>query len=455
MRRGWGVIEMSSTVPARGGQTKPEFAADDAASGDATAAGLPRRSVDLDAIILILVAALAMTATLPGRTFGLGLITKWLLPDLQITQVEWAHVNLWATLVGSLFCFPAGRLLDRYGARNVLGGTLVALGVVTAALARVHDLTLLTVLVTLTRGFGQSALSVVSIYLIGKSFDRRIAWPMAAYSVTMSIGFVIAFQTVGAFLQTENAAGGALAPDWRGVWWGVGMVLLIAAPLSWLALWGRTPTAGRDDLSPLDDAASPSFTFGESLRTPAFWVFALATSMFGLVTSGLALFNFFVLEDRGFTFNDFMDLQKISMPAGLIGQGCCGWLARRFSYQRITAVAIVCYSLGLIELTWMATPAELYGCGVLMGVSGGMITVVFFAIWSRLFGHRALGRIQGAAQMGTVIASAVGPLVFAMSHDRLGSYTPALYGLAGMNMLFAVACWVTPTPQRSAAVEST
>lgn len=414
----------------------------------AGAVDAPRRRVDLDAIVLIVVAALAMTATLPGRTFGLGLITKWLLPDLQITQVQWAQVNLWATLIGSLFCFPAGRLLDRYGARTVLCGTLVALGAVTAALAKTHDVTLLTVLVTLTRGFGQSALSVVSIYLIGKSFDRRLAWPMAAYSVVMSIGFVIAFQTVGAFLATADPANTALTPDWRSVWFGVGVVLLIAAPLSWLALWGRTPDSTPTDARPSDDPESgPSFTFAEALRTPAFWVFALATSMFGLVTSGLALFNFFVLEERGFQFDDFMNLQKISMPAGLIGQGCCGWLARRFSYPRITAVAVVLYSLGLVELTLMKTHGELYGCGLLMGVSGGMITVVFFAIWSRLFGRRALGRIQGAAQMGTVVASAVGPLVFALSHDHRGSYAPALYGLAAVNVAFAVACWVTPLPQ--------
>jgi MFS family permease len=412
--------------------------------------GVPRQRVDFDAIVLILVAALAMTATLPGRTFGLGLITKWLLPDLNITQVEWAHVNLWATLVGSLFCFPAGRLLDRYGTRIVLFGTLVALGSVTAAVTYVHRVWLLTVLVTLTRGFGQSALSVVSIYLVGKSFDRRIAWPMAAYSVTMSIGFVIAFQTAGAFLTTEDAAGDAIVPDWRGVWFGVGAVLFAVAPLSWLALSRRTSTAALEMAgAPSVDASESSFGFAESLCTPAFWVFAAATSMFGLVTSGLALFNFFVLEERGFKFNDFLDLQKLSMPAGLLGQACCGWLARRFSYQRITAVAMLVYSLGLLELTRMGNHAELYGCGLLMGVAGGMITVVFFAIWSRLFGQRELGRIQGAAQMGTVIASALGPLAFAHSHDDLGSYAPALYVLAGINILFAVACWFTPSPGRN------
>lgn len=59
------------------------------------------------------VAAVAMLATLPGRTQGLGLVTEPLLEDLQLDRGEFAHMNLWATLLGALFCLPAGRLTDR------------------------------------------------------------------------------------------------------------------------------------------------------------------------------------------------------------------------------------------------------------------------------------------------------------------------------------------------------
>ncbi|MCI0349795.1 MAG: hypothetical protein L0Z53_10250, partial [Acidobacteriales bacterium] len=55
------------------------------------------------------VAALAMVGTLPGRTQGLGLITESLLKDLQVDRVLFAQINLWATLIGSLFCLSIGR----------------------------------------------------------------------------------------------------------------------------------------------------------------------------------------------------------------------------------------------------------------------------------------------------------------------------------------------------------
>jgi MFS family permease len=84
---------------------------------------------------------------------------------------------------------------------------------------------------------------------------------------------------------------------------------------------------------------------------------------------------------------------------------------------------------------------------VLMGAAGGMITVVFFAIWPQVFGRLHLGRIQGAAQMLTVFSSALGPILFAQSATRMGSYAPALYGLAPVVLGMAVAIYLTPFPR--------
>src|ERR1700694_3950640 len=75
----------------------------------------------------VALAALAMVGTLPGRTQGLGLITEPLLAGLHIDRVSYAAINLWATLIGSLFCLPCGRLVDRLGSRVVLTAVVAAL----------------------------------------------------------------------------------------------------------------------------------------------------------------------------------------------------------------------------------------------------------------------------------------------------------------------------------------
>src|SRR5262249_8723745 len=96
--------------------------------------------------------------------------------------------------------------------------------------------------------------------------------------------------------------------------------------------------------------------------------------------------------------------------------------------------------------------AQLWVVAVLIGLAGGMTTVLFFAVWSQAFGTAHLGRIQGAAQMLTVLASAIGPLIFAECAALTGSYTPALWLLAPCVLLLSVAAFRVAMP---AAVRAT
>src|ERR1700730_14345617 len=63
--------------------------------------------------IVLLVAAVAMVGTLPGRTQGLGLITEPLLADLRISRVRYAELNFWATIIGSAGAIGIGQLIAR------------------------------------------------------------------------------------------------------------------------------------------------------------------------------------------------------------------------------------------------------------------------------------------------------------------------------------------------------
>src|SRR5688500_910648 len=174
----------------------------------------------------VFVAALAMVGTLPGRTQGLGLITEPLLVDLGVGRLAYAQINLVATLIGALFAFRVGRLIDRRGSRVVLTVVAGALGIVVLAMSQVTTAAALLIFITLTRGLGQTALSIVSLAMIGKWFQRRLTWAMGIYAVVMSIGFMIAFPIVGAVV---------LASGWRTAWAGVGLFLLaVVAPVAWL-----------------------------------------------------------------------------------------------------------------------------------------------------------------------------------------------------------------------------
>jgi MFS family permease len=387
----------------------------------------------------VVLAALLMAATLPGRTQGLGLITEPLLHDLGLDRVVYADINLWATLLGAVFCLPAGWLFDRLGLRLTTASILVLLGAVVWRMsAHTGSVAIFFILVLLTRGLGQSALSVASLTIVGKSSGRRVGLAMGIYSALVTILFVGAFQIVGHAV---------IGQGWRRAWAEIAWVLLAGVTPLTVLLLREAKTTRVGVVTEAANVAQEGLDLARALRTPAFWVFGGATALYGLVASGLGLFNQAVLAERGFDPKTYYSFLSATTAIGLAGQLLCGWLSTRWSMPRLLALAMVLYSLGLAAIPLIRTKSQLGLCAVLVGLSGGFITVLFFAIWSHAFGSLELGRIQGAAQMLTVFASAVGPLLFARCFARFHSYTPVLWTLAPIVLLLGAVAWRVSLPR--------
>jgi MFS family permease len=394
----------------------------------------------------VAIAALAMVGTLPGRTQGLGLITEPLLADLHMDRVSYAAINLWATLIGSLFCLPCGRLVDRFGSRLVLSVVLAALSATVLGMSAASGLVVLGAAITLSRGFGQSALSVVSLTLVGKWFGRSLNYAMGIYSLLVGIGFIAAFPSVGSAV---------VAFGWRVAWSAVGWALLLVfTPIAWLAARNGPTERGPefDGGDPSGSSAAADLTLSEALRSSAFWLFALSSSMFGLVYSGISLFNQSILEQRGFGASVYHQVLVISTLLGLLANFAGGWLASRWSIQRLMGLGMGMLSCALLFLPLVRTYTHVIVYGATMGISGGIVTVVFFSVWGQVYGRRHLGRIQGCAQMLTVFASAIGPLLLAETLARTGSYDSIFYGLAGIVVALGVGSWLVPLPSRMPSV---
>jgi MFS family permease len=383
----------------------------------------------------VVLAALLMLATLPGRSQGLGLINVELLKDLKIQEVPYAELNIWATILGAAFCLPIGRLLDWCGLRWV-GVVLVGLfGVAIGWMSTFRGGgTELFVILLLVRGLGQSALSVASITVAGKSAGTKPGMAMGWFAVISTVLMGAAFVAV----QMAVAKFG-----WRIAWGGVAGVLLIGiAPV--LASFLREP-AGAAAASPLQPvAAEPGavgMTLGQTLRTRGFWVFCAAIALFSMASSGLGFWNMLVLAKQGYGGEMAAKFLAWTAGFGLLGQFGCGWLSKRRSLPRLLGGAMVLYGVGLGTLPFLDGQGALVFSSVLFGVSGGAVMVLFFAIWSAAFGRAHLGRIQGAAQVASVVASAVGPWIFAKTAAMFGTYAPLLFTLAPVVVISAVACW--------------
>jgi MFS family permease len=391
---------------------------------------------------VLLVAVAAMVGTLPGRTHGLGLITEPLLRDLSIDRVTYAQLNLWATLIGSAGALGIGRLLDRFGSRVVLTAVSLMLGVVVCLMSQSATLVGLAVYMTLTRGLGQGALSVISLAMVGHWFVRRLNTAMAVYSVVMSVGFMIAFPMVGTAIQQWG---------WRRAWLIVGISLLaVLAPLALLVVrhspeaYGLAPDGVKD--TPRDGGDLEGYQWREAISSPAFWVFAVGTALYGLIASGIGLFNESILAERGFGPEVYYQTLVVTALTALSGNLAGGWLAGWVRLGTLLAIALAILTVGLLVLPHVFALWHVMAWAAVMGAGGGLVMVLFFSVWPRVFGRRELGRIQGTAQAMTVLASALGPLLLAWCIDWTGSYAAMFRLLAGVIAITAAAALVVPVP---------
>ena len=391
---------------------------------------------------MLLLAAAAMVGTLPGRTQGLGLVTEPLITDLQIGRVEYAQLNLWATLIGSLFAIGIGRFVDRLGARIVLTVVVAGLGAVVCAMSGAQSFWSLAVAVTLTRGLGQSALSVISLAMVGQWFIHGIDKAMAIYSIVMSIGFMIAFPVVGSLVQSWG---------WRAAWFAIGLTLLVVLAPGALLLARRHPEADRHGDKPSDLPSGDGATWQEAVATPAFWTFSVGAALYGLVASGIGLFNESILAERGFGPDVYYQTLIVTALTALMGNFGGGWLATRMSLPNLLSISLFVLAAGLAALPHVTTIVQVMAWAMAMGLGGGLVMVLFFSVWPRVYGRAHLGRIQGAAQAMTVLASAIGPLLLAWCVEWTGSYAGMFDVLAAVIGLAAFSALLTPLPGRETA----
>jgi hypothetical protein len=170
---------------------------------------------------------------------------------------------------------------------------------------------------------------------------------MGVYAVAMSIGFMAAFPAVGAVV---------LSSGWRAAWAGIGVAIVaVLAPLSWLLVRSTPESIGLQLEGAAGEeaaAAARGATLGDALRTPSFWVFGLASSIYGLVASGIALFNESILAERGFdpaTYHRSLVVTALTVLASAIGPlvlaQCVAWTG---SYaMAFYALASVVATLGV------------------------------------------------------------------------------------------------------------
>ncbi len=386
------------------------------------------------------VATIGISATSPGQSYSISLFIDHYIVDFGLDRTTVSGLYGLGTFLAALGLTWVGRQIDRQGNRrmSVIITLLFALALMACSLIA-GPISILFSFIAI-RGLGQGSLTLVNSTAVAQWFQRRRG-RVIGFSL---VGFALFQRFYVPWMQSFIEVHG-----WRDAWLLTGLSMgLVILPLLGIFLrdrpenFGLVPD-GKADLSAHSTDAVPeeNWRLAEALRTPIFWAFTFARMLAGAWGTALIFHQLSLFKGLGYApdvaANTFGQVALVTAGFTLVS----GWLVDRIRPNYLIVIQMLGLICAAVLAMVMSTPTLLtlytVGFGVFMGVG----SVFDGSVWVMLFGRQHQGAIRGFVATTTVIGTSIGPLVFGLTFDHLGSYAPALWlgiGLAVVAILLAL-----------------
>ena len=360
--------------------------------------------------------------------------------DFMVRELGWSRAQVTSgnaiskLLVGPLFGFLAGWMVDRFGPRRLMVAGILMAGVALAGLGTIHTLA----------GFYFFYLSNALGYVCGGPLPNQVLlsrWFTQARGRAM--GFAYLGIGIGGALVPILAVGLTGALGWRGALQALGaLIILVALPLALFVKQSPPPAAVAVPAAPAPPAAPE---FGPVLRTPAFYLL-LVGSMCSIAAVGGTNQHLKLLLslDHGYSQAAAAHVASLVLVASLAGRLGMGWLADRFAkkYVMLLIYLLVASAIPLLFLT--ETRAAVYVFAAIFGIGLGGEYMVIPLIAAELFGVSVLGRAMGVVVTADGVAEALAPVLVGRMRDATGSYDSGFLSLIACALAGAIAILLLP-----------
>lgn len=338
-----------------------------------------------------------------------------------------------------------GPVLDRRGARLILCIAVSVTGAATMLLSLTPSLTVFYVLFCVARMNFAGTFDLGIYGALNSWFVARRAFATSIANLAQMAGLVILPLLAHLAMQHRG---------WRAGWLAVGAAVLLVGLLpTWLLMVARPEDVGlQPDRNPAGArggpaVAEPSFSRGEAMRTPAFWLLSLYTLVVYPVQAGVSLHQAPYLIERGLSPGVAATIvSSFSLISGLAGLAF-GLLARRIGTRAGLGLTAAFLTVSAAAMLAIATPLHAYLAAGCFGLGiGGLLTVLPLA-WADYFGRASFGAIRGAALTVQVTAQASGPLLSGVLRDRTGDYVTSLTCFAALAFVGALVALLIRAPR--------
>lgn len=347
-----------------------------------------------------------------GQTTFISLSAGDIRHEYGLSHGGFGTLYMIATLASAITLTKVGQMVDRYSVRKVAIVVIPMLAAGTIAMALSHHLAALLVTIYLLRLFGQGM-------MVHTAYTGTARWFSAQRGRALSV--IILGHNAGDAVMPLLFVTIAGAVGWRNGWLlAAATLLLLALPLvSRLSSVNRTPRSS-DPTQRVSDARD--WTRREVVRDPYFYLLMLAVMAPSFIVTVVFFHQVYLVESRGWSMEAFAASFAVGAAVNSGFTLLSGQLIDRFSGVSLLPIVLLplgaaCLVLGTVELQWSA-----FAFMALLGVSNGLSTTLFGAVWPEIYGLKNLGSIRALIVSASVLASAIGPGLTGYLIDRGVNY---------------------------------
>ena len=381
---------------------------------------------------------------------GLSLYGLPLYYDFMVRELGWSRLMVTSgnaiskLVVGPLFGFAAGWIVDRFGPRRLMmagilmaGGALVGLGAVSAAW-------------TFYFFYFFNALGYVcggplpSQVLLSRWFDRTRGQAMGIAYLGIGVGGAL----VPLLAKAMNDAFG-----WRGSLQALGvLVIAIAFPFAYFVREpgvrsARLGSAVDGPSEAVDSAAvrADRAALRPILTTPAFYLLALGSMCSIAAVGGTNQhLKLYLSIDRAYSQGDAARIISLVLAVSIAGRLLMGWLADRMPRKHVMLLIYLLVAAAIPLLLLSPSPSLMLLFAAIFGLGLGGEYLIIPLMAGELFGVATLGRVMGIVLTADGVAEATAPMLVGYLRDRTGSYNTGFIVLIAAALVGAIAIGLLP-----------
>ncbi|WP_442583482.1 MFS transporter [Mesorhizobium sp. ASY16-5R] len=376
-----------------------------------------------------------------GQTTFISLSSGNIRAEYGLSHGEFGTIYMVATLASALTLPRLGTIVDRYSVRQVTLFVVPMLALAAVMMAFSHHVAVLLAAIYLLRLFGQGM-------MVHNAYTAIARWFAAQRGRALSIiiighnagdaGFPMAFVALAA------------AIGWRNGWLVAAALLLIVALPAAVTLVSVNRTPRSTDPAPRIVEAR-DWTRAEVIRDPVFYMALLGVAAPSFIVTTVFFHQVYLVELRGWSLGVFASAFVLMAAINTGFTLVSGQLIDRYSGVRLLPfvllpLGLACFVLGGVEAQWSA-----FAFMALIGMSNGLSTTLFGAVWPEIYGLKHLGSIRSLIVSASVLASAAGPGLSGALIDAGVSYPAQIVAMGVYCLATSLVLWRASTIARGRA----